>query len=389
MNTSINYAKAFDAFIKKDGGVGRFDTEYIDPERQLLFDKLKEYLQSFIDFARQSEFTAPKGKMPYVYFDFIDDLSFNAKAGFDEDGNEFIGLNHGAVLLIFDIFNRLLAHKAILPNIGFIDLEVNPVKLPALTRTYADIQAFFDHYDLTTLVRPKQKIRIDHARLLSEFALIFLVEHEMAHLLYGHVHYKKQKSGFSFIMEFDEDQAEQVFPPFTNKCLEWSADSWSAAQAINRLIQLVEKSDTFDHLNSVYNPPESGVYINWAFSMWVIFRLMDVVRTAKGQEKSLKYPVPMERFISVFDMAWQVLDHHGTKYKHEILTNSVIDHLCEAEKGLHLISVNMLNKKEFGDFVDGLYVDDFEDAFITKIRSHWKSVVKPELLPLTRTTDIM
>lgn len=378
------YEKSFDDYIKSKGGIGRLDTDELEPEIGSFFNGFKSNMQAFVDERRFSTTTAKR--MPHIHVDLIDNLSFNAQAIVDKNGLEFIGINHGAVLILLDVFNRILARNDTFLTIGDPDVEENPERLPFLPNSYADIQEFYGTDDLESQVLPIDPARQDHAAILTEMALLYLVDHEIAHLRYGHVHYKKQEGGLSYIAEI-EPSSKSGFSPLTVKTLEWSADTWAAQQSIYRLLTKSEDSDNYITIKQGYETPEVGIYINWSYAMWVTYRLMEEVKKRLEEKYSPLSYKPHERLYVAFHNACLMLDVHGQQYKSELFINNVPKFMRQAEDDLCKISQQEISRDELSQFFNNI-VTNPEDIFVMQLREHWDKIVRPDLLSLSRADDI-
>ncbi|SFC12355.1 hypothetical protein [Spirosoma endophyticum] len=388
--TTQDYEVAFDKFIRKETlkkikrEIGRFDTEELDVEKQLFFDAFKNNLQDRINLHQHSRQTAAKGKMPYVHFDLIDSLTFNALAGFDEFGNEFIGVNYGTVLILLDTFNRMMAHEEILPEIGSAYLEESPDRLPKLPTSYVEIESHYDTFDLSSVVLPIDPIREEHAAVLTEFALFFLVEHELCHLRNGHVHYSNSLTSQSFIMEFDSDTDVDLIP-LTSKVLEWDADSWASVQGVGFLFQSMRFSpDAYQEIREKYASTEVGLMFNWGFAIWVMFRLIDNVRS----ENSEFYPIPKIRLhSSIITASGAVKREEGDAHFEEFV--SLIRPIFEtAETPIGLITNQTIEGFEEINLYFYGKPKPPEIDYLPLYEDHWREVVKPGLLMHSRATDL-
>lgn len=160
-----------------------------------------------------------KDKQRDIHFDLVEDLRLNALA-FATKTIDFVGILAGTVLIIRDLFNRMLAHPEVLPNIGESTTEIaDGITIPNLNNyaQYLDPQCF-----------PKCAIRAQYADILTETALKFIAGHEMGHLLNGHCELRSQNAVNILCLERDDDDKPCGLDNLSLQTLELDADSVGA-----------------------------------------------------------------------------------------------------------------------------------------------------------------
>ena len=70
--------------------------------------------------------------LPFAYVDIIDNPTINACSDMNKNGNYFIGIHIGTLIVLQEAFFRMLASKNIFTDIGDTSKEVNPPKIRSL-----------------------------------------------------------------------------------------------------------------------------------------------------------------------------------------------------------------------------------------------------------------
>ncbi|MBT1699272.1 hypothetical protein KK083_20410 [Fulvivirgaceae bacterium PWU4] len=119
---------------------------------------------------------------------------------FKYSGNYFINISDGTHHILHELYNRLLSNPTILPQFGDISKEVtavNPIKgyfLNALVMVEESERR-------GGLYWPRDEMRRRYAIFLSNLALDWIFEHELAHITNGHVDYEIANYGVCRIQE--------------------------------------------------------------------------------------------------------------------------------------------------------------------------------------------
>lgn len=378
------YEEAFNRRLLERGG--RFDIDLLPESDRAYFYMIKAYMQENIDRIR----TNPEGiisNMPYVHFDFINNPVLNATA-FAFEGKEFIGFNYGLVLMVLELFNRILANPGVFPNIGNKDLEIILDKLPTLTADFDVIGDEYDERKFSPYVYPVDESRKEFANYLANFGLLFLLLHEIAHLRFGHIEYINKEKGFSFLMEFDQDIAQKI-DPLTNKLLEWNADCWAIEMGTNTAC-MYAKMGHFnpDILKSV--DPLVEIFSYWLIVVSVLFRFSASVRRRFGLGPPEHYPSAQERFFSAVIMSHVGMVEFSKENGGEIpldeylkLSNILVN---DSEKYLELI---FDYEPDLSDLID--YIEEskgLESDFFGKFKEDFREKVRPGLVNFTRASDL-
>ncbi len=237
----------FDTFFSSKGGIGRD-----------IFSEIP-LMQSYLLYARAEIEALRKGdhNIPSIYVDFIDNPKLNAVAARSGD-QYFIGIYTGAILQSFAVFSRMLASNTILTDLGNAALEAPPQKMH-------DIQLKETMHPLLSFTReliPKDPVRNEVIKMFVKHVLDFLIFHEYAHIVYGHVDYRNSKRPGMF--------ADSL----TMQTLEINADSFSTY--INMILLYKTSPDESplipEKLRTFYKDRYMALRM-WLFPVYTYFRL--------------------------------------------------------------------------------------------------------------------
>jgi hypothetical protein len=173
-------------------------------------------------------------------FVLIDDPHLIAKAAQPRDKG-YVMISAGTILLLQDLFYRILAHPDSYPNIGHPSAaSVQPFHGHGIEKSYANL-ANGRGYGIDR-VRPRDAERSRQAEILTLRAFHFLVLHELAHIEMGHLVYRGSQRHLPLISEFDAG------PPISGgthsdhaallerQAMEMQADWWAAINTAHQHI---------------------------------------------------------------------------------------------------------------------------------------------------------
>ena len=252
---------SFDGTFSKDGGW--FNPEnFHQIDRMLIFDWITPQIEAIIQAHVQNR------SSPFeVEFAYINNPTLNAQVKlFVLEDKAYIGLNVGSAFTMFNYFFQALSHPDLFVNIGDSKSEeYKKKKIQGVTfnfnsdgasnLTYANGQPMIEYF-------PNDPIRLNYARLLSLHTIIFLIEHEIAHLLNGHLELRSQRKGKNGLDSF----SEQV--------LEWDADSWAMSQGVGRIIKHTSQMphELPEPVRWIYSSFDNDISA-WLFSINSLFLL--------------------------------------------------------------------------------------------------------------------
>jgi len=198
------------------------------------------------DWIKATESFASPAIMPEVYFDYVANGSVNAAAS-ERDGHGYVGLTWGTLIILGDLFCRMLSHPQVMKSIGNAAVEnLDPAFQDGIILDGNLLQekrwgAAGPQKARVWPCMPKDRLRLHCAELCRLLAFDFLCLHELAHVGYGHAQYLKSKTGVPFLLELDS------FTPapdqgVTRQALEMNADAFAAS------ISLTAFLDNREHL---------------------------------------------------------------------------------------------------------------------------------------------
>jgi len=111
------------------------------------------------------------------------------------NGQYFIALNHGSFHVLGDLFSRLLSDSRVLTWVGNAQAEsTDPGDMVDYYTSFDELvdKAHNGQYHFRSPIDP---FRRDVAFLLTKCALCFLIEHELSHILFGHLDFLETRGG--------------------------------------------------------------------------------------------------------------------------------------------------------------------------------------------------
>lgn len=166
----------------------------------LILEKL-EYMNKF-----KSRILHEVKCIPDIYIDIINDDRFNASAILSSTGNYYIGVNKGVIIKLEQEFNKVIWNEKFYKRINFVREEAS---------YYKD--------------------------LCFNYALEFLIAHEISHIRYGHLAFKQNyKNSSATLYEAYNYNTEE--DNMLQQTLEMDADCCGIATVVNRLLIDVKNS---------------------------------------------------------------------------------------------------------------------------------------------------
>jgi hypothetical protein len=365
-----------DAQIAKWGGESRVGIDEATPDN-LFWRRVSWYLDQIQRFVTRA---ANGGKRRPLRIALINDERFNARATICVDGNglliDLIGINLGMLHSMADTFFRLFGHPSVMPALPGADKETaERVKI----ERFGEI-AFADRVP----VLPLSGARFSVAVSLVGVGLDFIVHHELAHLLNGHVDYLSPSAGMQII-----DESDQLVPAkvnITRYALEFDADASAVSLSLQRGLDLVNRiSAAIDSdrrilkdvgLKTIYANAETYVY-HFSFVVYVFFRLF--YRGSGSIFSSDFHPAPQVRL-------WWTLCTVSTaqllqKFDLPELTSAVAAHgALDAEKAIAII---IGRTPDLEMIQSGMRQGSPHTDLASRIREEWARI-RPLLEPFSR-----
>lgn len=209
----------FHSIFSKRGGIFHpFVCDSICPG----FSKLFEYSKMEF-YGRLEIMRAVNPKLPAVYLDFINSSELNAVAT-KVESKYYIGVNMGAVLLLHDLFNRMLTSPLNFPHIGnSINEKAKKLYNPELT----DFSTLLVACDTSDLQGAKDSQRRDYAVHLTALSINFLLFHEYGHIVNGHIDLSGHLYKDFTITELSSNSSGNRFNSLMSQTMEMDADQFA------------------------------------------------------------------------------------------------------------------------------------------------------------------
>jgi len=282
-------ADLFDTMVVDCGG--RLDTASLHPDTAASLNYVAGRARGFLKSA-----AAALPEMPPIYFDFVDNWSFNACA-IRGGGKYFIGVTRGAVATLGVLFDRMLADPQVLPFIGTPEEEVADLPLlPDIGTDFVRSVAAVPEFP-----RPQDPARKEMALRLAELALDFLTAHEFAHIANGHLDYLQANQGS---LAIDEVRGATWTPRTSETALIYQTMEMDA-DGTAVLISLVSEWGRVTGVNPRRGPEWEYTYsrpglvsLMWSWAVSSLLRLFEEVRLTEG-DSTLEDDHPSSRLRSV------------------------------------------------------------------------------------------
>lgn len=228
-------------------------------------------------------------RLPDIYFGFIPNNDINA-VSFEKEGRYFIGVFTGIVVTFRCLFCRMLSDRRLFQRIGNIELESD--SLQPLCRKADEII----NSNLYPPSMPKCPYRATYAEWLLGDVFRFLMVHEIAHILDGHVNYSKSNFGMPFLFEFEKKNTGNDEAMLTRQTWEIDADSQGAMYLTSNAKRLFKDCPPHDIF---------GYVCRVAFAMCSFFRVFGDSKFM-GDEMSDAHPPHRIRQVICMERAMQV-----------------------------------------------------------------------------------
>lgn len=266
-------------------GVMEFWPDSIEsPDARIMF---QGHQRAFDECSRAIAASNNREAIPFV---FLSRSMLNACA-FTKEGHQFIGMNWGSVIVIQDLFFRMLASPRVLPHIGDISVESDEPRLQRLEVDAAHLPCS-DGHPFAMDVAPQDPARAFYALNLAQIALDFLFIHEHQHLVGGHLHLLPG----TFVIE--ETQPLPTDNIFIRHVLELEADAAAANFSLG--IASDRKGNAWRISPSVapFLATEKSRHEAWLFSILTLFMLMEQANNRAffaGHPPPLTHPAAVMR----------------------------------------------------------------------------------------------
>jgi len=192
-------------------------------------------------------------------------------------GTGLVGVTDGSIFLITDIFRRLLSHPLVLPHIGNAPAEsINAYHQDGISQT-CEVLAKKRAAENRPVVPPppNDPVREACALVMSRLALEFLITHELAHIVRGHVGYIYDSVGIPYMLEFRSHGMQKppaAFDPIVRQALEVDADRIAVVNTL-RIANMAKEGNLRQKWNGIISSSQEAIYIwnfaiGWLFYLW-------------------------------------------------------------------------------------------------------------------------
>ncbi|MEQ1829798.1 MAG: hypothetical protein ABL921_27800 [Pirellula sp.] len=334
--------------------VQRLDIErYHNIYHPEIIDLLKRQISlgnTIVDSARK---TLPK--LPPIYFGVVDNMDFNARA-ISIDGKYVICVYVGAILVLHQLFARMLADQRVLPQIGNVSNEAREIAVLGSISPESLLQPA--HPGLVS--SPLDFERRVFQRHLVDLAMHFLVCHEIAHIANGHLDFDRlNKSDPSYAIE--------------SQTIEMDADSSAVACGVLLIRHRLENNP---------NPPWDKLYasvnqcaFSWAFAISSFFRLDGDLSLSKFDRSASKYSPARVRQANAFGVARTYVNDLWDKSIQDDFLISMSDAMVQVEIAFSIVGGEPLA-------MNGIQEAHSLDAWkYNGTLLAWKNELRDKLLP--------
>lgn len=242
----------FDNAMKHSGG--RFDTAWLTNPSD--YELRRGFAESII---RRTKNNPAIRQSPPIHFDYYKNSRPNAVA-FSKDGHDFVGMS---TELVDGLRMRLwatLQDGTALTFLGMTDTGLAGHRLD-------EIASFTEALPSCALPTAAELAREVYARILDRIATEFLIHHELAHLVFGHVAYLKHRTGSGLLFELDESKGLDWL---TSQTLEWDADSYATCESLRSVLRDVGRSFESIVMTRAFGSAHAAL-LTWLLSIYGLF----------------------------------------------------------------------------------------------------------------------
>jgi hypothetical protein len=307
-----------------------------------------------------------------IYFGYLDYGGLDAFADFEAPYG-FVGMYRGSILLLKDMFQRMLSHPMVLPWIGNAAAEVLDGGLAdGLSENIDDVQRARKMRGVNPYPPiPKDPVRQAFSRVVSQFALDFLSIHELAHLSLGHCEYLKGNRRLPLrtarALATTLTEAQSTFL----QAMEMGADNAAAGFTMRLLFR---KAALTPEVQSFFSTIEQKLFV-WSFAIAGLFRLWKIEQLDIKAARFGDHPPVAMRFAMAFNTAKLVLQqlNLGAASVFDSVSQSAINSF---ELGVRAIGGKRLSQKTLVSIFEAK-----SQAHFRKIRAYMYGRLNPALAP--------
>jgi hypothetical protein len=355
---NMNNDDIFDEVTKRYGG--RFHLKQNQFLSSLLIETRKIGLDIIEDLRKNNS------KLPDIHINFIDNKSFNAYS-FKNNDSYYIGINKGTILNLYSFFNYSLSFPNVLSYIGNNENEIEPD---------------FNINNLKEIIKPKDKQREIYAEGLFYFATLFLILHEYAHIINGHLDFINKKTNFIFKIVNSLGKKSEL----NSQTLEFDADRYAANIVIKNIINRYQNNLNLQEDIQPYFQSLEEAFFLWTFATYTVFRFLG--KNEYNFEKLDKYPHPYPGFRQHYTSALIPTIIKDSEYSN--LNESILKKTSTAVKEFE-DSLKIIKKHPIvPDYIDPINPIQINHTYtkkglyqIYKIQNNWRNM-RPLLKPFSK-----
>lgn len=277
----------FDLAFKEVGGYYDISKYAMDNE---VFDAFVRKHQDLIDW-----YCKIHNSWPIAYLCFVNNYSIGGHVS-KFNNKYFIGINSATHAILQSLFSIMLSNKNILTDFGDVldELEENQVKKIVIAdlRKFIKVNGNIDH-------TPKDKLRQDLVCFLTSCCMKFLISHEYAHILFGHLDYLIHKNSITTFSNMPVNNLNGNIDPLDSQTLEMDSDCF-AVKGIYDEILIAERS--IESIYKIYQPFCKDLNTHLRLSMFAVnsmFRLFGNNLPDLAHLKTYSHPPALVRMFNI------------------------------------------------------------------------------------------
>lgn len=360
----------FDRFTLRHGGILR-------PIEHQLYH-LKFFANQFLDYYAKGGLPGMLKPFPNIISDYVANPLCNAFASREKNGPYVIAMYEGLVRTMLDTFNRALSHPLLFQHIGDPSKEVTDRQ--GIGDFYVNFDVLIEKglNGIYTCPTPKCEIRKAYAIHQAMMATKFVFEHELSHILFGHVDWLQFIGKVNYLNELNYiDKNLSSSEQFTLDLLtlEMDADCTALARCINLAVICVELQNMEPRFLPFYRDIKEMIF-NIVVAIGASMRVQGYRGYKNNNPLKATHPDPMPRQIQIIRTVKEVCKVHGIIYD-DLLLDRLKHALAEVELMYIRITGTIHDFEVFDkDYCDGHKVIDI-------VLENWQGRIRGILEPFT------
>jgi|GEM_PF-1417432 len=305
----------FNHLFREEGGIYRGKIVEQTQFHSMLFlaDKLIEGFK-----------TSERARDLDIYVDVIDNFSINACVG-KKGERYYIGINVGVLVLLSNMLFRMFSSNSILTEVG--DASKERVTRKIHDAQIRDIQTLLDDFneDLTP-----DETRLAAASFFFKSIIEFIVLHEYAHIIDGHIDYCIDTIRVCKLFEIQPTYAVGFDNPVFQQTIELQADDFAIFGCLHLLHDTQLGKFPVNPLLKPYFKDWKSTLQFWYLPIYTYFRFFGHLNQPHSLKKS-SHPIPAVRSYLVLESLDHFLDNDFHLPDHEEVSLSCIESIFKIE----------------------------------------------------------